>query len=605
MNDKTRKISFYISSIIIIILTLSFTVIISFNFYKSSQNSFEYLYKLTDQFSSKTKLKVENYLLNTNTYLKMISSVNNQNIFKNESLNISLMRSYLKENSYISSLYIANKDGNFLQVRNYPELAVRKVINDKNKFQDIWQYKNKDFQTTKTKIYYNNYDPRKRVWYKNVKKDKIYISTPYIFYSTKELGITISYAKYNNLGEKQFVVAADIDLRSLNKFLKKNALNLNGEILLLSSEKTIISDTSINNIGYITKSIYDNNISSISILAAKKYFSNKKNHSFINNKNKEYVFMVNTLKVGIDTKWYLVILIPKNKILGNVKKALYETVAIYFMILIVFIMISIKISNSISKPIMELSLNIKDLKDLDLNVNINNNSNISEINDAQKSLLSLKNGLSYFSKYMPSDLVKILIKNNEEAKIGGVEKNLSIMFTDIEGFTTISEILKPKDLTEQLAVYFELINKIISKHNGTIDKYIGDAVMAFWGAPNDIKNPVNKSVLAALEIKKELDILNNKWKKENKPQLKTRIGIHYGKAIVGNIGSMQRMNYTIIGDSVNIAARLEAINKDYHTYIMISQDVQTIIKDNFKTEFVDSVKLRGKHNPTNIYTIIS
>jgi adenylate cyclase len=603
MNKNTKKISLHISSIIILILTISFTIILSFNFYKSSNNSFEYLYKLTDQFSSKTTLKVQSYLTNTNTYLKVIAKINERDIFKNESLNITLMHEYLKENSYISSLYIANNNGDFLQVRNYPKLAIRKVTNKHNRFKDTWEYKDKNFKTKKTEIMYNNYDARKRIWYKNVKKDNIFISTPYKFYSTKELGITISYAVYNEFNEKQFVVAADIDLKSLNSFLKENAKILDAQIALVSSTHTIISDTAMTNSKFITKSIYDKEISSLTIKAAIKYLSDKKDNNIIQNNNETYIFTGNDFKVDSNSNWHLIILIPEDKILGNVKKALYETMAISFLILIVFIIISIKIANSISKPIKELSLNIENLKDLDLTTNIDNNSSIREINDAQNSLISLKNGLSYFSKYMPSDLVKILIKNNEQATIGGIQKDLAIMFTDIEGFTTISESLKPEDLTAQLAIYFELINNVITKHNGTIDKYIGDAVMAFWGAPIHIENPIEKSILAAIEIQKELEILNTKWKKENKPQLKTRIGVHYGQAVVGNIGSLQRMNYTIIGDSVNIAARLEGINKNYNTNIMVSQEVQTIIKDNFKTEFIDSIKLKGKNQVTNIYTI--
>ena len=141
------------------------------------------------------------------------------------------------------------------------------------------------------------------------------------------------------------------------------------------------------------------------------------------------------------------------------------------------------------------------------------------------------------------------------------------MFTDIEGFTTISETVTPKELTEQLSQYFELMTRIINKHNGTIDKFIGDAVMAFWGAPLEIDNCMQKTVIAAVEIQKELTVLNAIWESENKPMLKTRIGIHHGKVLVGNIGSLSRMNYTIIGDNVNIAARLEGINKNYNTNI--------------------------------------
>ena len=285
------------------------------------------------------------------------------------------------------------------------------------------------------------------------------------------------------------------------------------------------------------------------------------------------------------------------------EKILYSMLLILPISLILAIIISIFLSKSYTKPIIQLTKDIKELENLNLDININHNASSKEIKIAQDSLQSLKCGLDYFSKYMPLDLVKFLIRNNEQAKIGGTQKKLSIMFTDIENFTTISESTEPTLVTTQLSTYFELLTKIINKNEGTIDKFIGDSVMAFWGAPNEVENKIEKSIKTAIQIQQELNILNKKWESEGKIAFKTRIGIHFGKVIVGNIGSMDRMNYTIIGDNVNIASRLESINKTYNTNIMISEDVNNYIKDKFNTKFIDSIKLKGKNNITNIFTV--
>lgn len=286
------------------------------------------------------------------------------------------------------------------------------------------------------------------------------------------------------------------------------------------------------------------------------------------------------------------------------EKIIYSMLLILPISLIIAIVISIFLSKSYTKPIIQLTNDIKELENLNLNIHISHNASSKEIKIAQDSLQSLKRGLDYFSKYMPLDLVKQLVKNKQQATIGGTEKELAIMFTDIENFTTISESTSPHILTEQLASYFELITKIINENEGTIDKFIGDAVMAFWGAPNNINHKSHKAIKTAINIQKELDILNKKWENEGKSIFNTRIGIHYGKALVGNIGSLNRMNYTAIGDNVNIASRLENINKNYGTRIMISQDMHEEIKNEFRTKFIDSVKLKGKNISTDIYTVI-
>ena len=204
---------------------------------------------------------------------------------------------------------------------------------------------------------------------------------------------------------------------------------------------------------------------------------------------------------------------------------------------------------------------------------------------------------------MPSDLVKILIKSKKEIKIGGSEKNLAIMFTDIESFTTISEKLLTKDLTQYLSEYFDVMEKVISSHEGTIDKYIGDAVMAFWGAPLDIEDPIEKAVRSSLILQEKLLVFNDELFKKVGVRFNTRIGVHYGKTLVGNIGSNDRMNYTIIGDNVNIAARLENINKVYKTKIIISNEVYEKISSKFDIVYLDELALKGKSISTKIYEV--
>jgi len=214
----------------------------------------------------------------------------------------------------------------------------------------------------------------------------------------------------------------------------------------------------------------------------------------------------------------------------------------------------------------------------------------------------MKLGLRALEKYVPSDLVRVLLSQTSEVELGGKIKNLSIMFTDIEGFTSISEQMQPMEITNYLADYLDIMSTIIRKYHGTVDKYIGDAVMAFWGAPLNVDNQELAACDAALLCKQsieELDVMN-----PDRPPFRTRFGINAGEVLVGNIGSNNRFNYTIIGDHVNVASRLEAINKVYGTSIIISRFVWDKVNTVMFTRKLDLVAVKGKSQPIEIYELL-
>lgn len=209
-----------------------------------------------------------------------------------------------------------------------------------------------------------------------------------------------------------------------------------------------------------------------------------------------------------------------------------------------------------------------------------------------------------FSNYISPKLVEELIKKPEMLKLGGEKRELTCFFSDIEGFTSISEKLQPEELVELLNEYLSAMSNIIIENRGTIDKYIGDAIMAIFGAPVISENSAKDACLSAVKYQKRLEML----RKEKNINLFARIGINTGMMIVGNmgcsIGDMKRFDYTVMGDEVNLASRLESINKYYGTYIMISENTYEQIKDDFIVRIVDFVKVKGKEKPVKIYELI-
>jgi class 3 adenylate cyclase len=287
------------------------------------------------------------------------------------------------------------------------------------------------------------------------------------------------------------------------------------------------------------------------------------------------------------------------KYISNYKK---KFTCAFFTLLIIIFPIICWITNMIRRPLNKLRDEILKLKDLDVDEHIDFKSSISEVNDMIDATDKVKTGLRSFSKYVPDKVVKQLISQGKDAKIGGEKEHVTILFSDIEGFTSISENNDTQEVVTALNEYFDIYVHCLEENGATVDKFIGDAVMAFWNAPNKVDNHEFVAVKTALEIVKEIDVLNQKWKSEGKKFIfKTRIGINSGEVIVGNIGSTNRINYTVTGDPVNLASRLEMANKQYNTKILVGENVYNKTKESIDYNYIDTVKVKGKEVYVKVY----
>ncbi len=206
-----------------------------------------------------------------------------------------------------------------------------------------------------------------------------------------------------------------------------------------------------------------------------------------------------------------------------------------------------------------------------------------------------------FSTYLAPAVVKKITESNQMLQLGGENRNITAFFSDLQGFTGISEKLTPVELVDLLNEFLTEMTDIILLHEGTVDKFEGDAIIAFFGAPNFLENHAKTTVTASLQMQIKLKNLRKKWAKENRPLLKMRIGLCSGTAVVGNMGSKTRMDYTMMGDTVNTAARLEGVNKIYGTYILICESTYKASKDKINARKIDYINVVGKKEPVNIY----
>jgi adenylate cyclase len=228
---------------------------------------------------------------------------------------------------------------------------------------------------------------------------------------------------------------------------------------------------------------------------------------------------------------------------------------------------------------------------------------ISEIDGLGMAVVQMSLGLNSFRKYLPGDVVQTLMDQGVVAELGGERRTLTILFMDLEGFTTLSERMGHR-MVPFLGDYLSAMSNNIMRNAGTIDKYIGDAVMAFWGAPHYNENHATDACRAALDCSRAMEAMRAEWARQGHPELRVRIGLNTGRVVVGNIGSNERLNYTVLGDPVNLASRLEGMNKTLGTEILISQNTYELAKYDIIARRMDFVTVKGRDEAVAVYELL-
>lgn len=221
---------------------------------------------------------------------------------------------------------------------------------------------------------------------------------------------------------------------------------------------------------------------------------------------------------------------------------------------------------------------------------------------AQKEKAMIKGA---FAHYVPAKVVDSLIDNPDMLQLGGEEREMTVLFSDVAGFTTISENLTPQELVHLLNMYLTAMTDLVLLNDGIIDKYEGDAIMAEWGAPIHFPDHAFKGVHAAILMQRKLDELRPIWQAEGYPPVTARIGLNTGTMVVGNMGSREVFDYTVMGDAVNLASRLEGANKPYKTNIMISETTYEAVKDKIRCRELDFIQVKGKTVPIRVYEVVN
>lgn len=542
-----------------------------------------------------------------------------------------ILTSFTEQNLYATSVYFGKSDGFFISCGHKSETDTFAASKDKklpqtvqfywktihtenNTRKEIWNYLDQNNNLLEREIINDSkYDPRKRPWYEQAKNERT-VTWADVYYFTgsfKENGITASAPMMDPIKKEQVgVFAIDVGLSKINKLLLDFKATENSNIYIITNSGKIICSTET-----LTKKYDDQNNVLIPSIEESDYIhikhllnsgtddNSEKTLANVHAGDKEYIAQVSDFKLG-SIQWKILNTTPVDDLLTPVKKKRHEIFLWSVIILATSSLIMLLFARKISILISSLSRTASNIENFRLDHSEKIKSSILEIQALSNSMAAMQSSMKSFSKYVPKDLVIKLMKDDALSEITGDMKEISLMFTDIANFTTISEACKPHDLIKQISEYFESLTQIIIDNKGNVDKYIGDAIMSFWGAPDFNPTHPTDACHAALQIQRLLRTKNSDWINLGLPPFATRIGIHTATVIVGNIGSDLRMNYTAIGDDVNLAARLEGLNKYYHTNILISGDTYAKVSGDFLARPLGKVAVKGKDTYTTIYELI-
>lgn len=539
---------------------------------------------------------------------------------------------WISVNDGFTSVDIGLPTGDKYKAERMPDdsISMRSYVRDQKSVRMSWWHRNPGYNSdhnfqNSVKDLTKGYDARTRPWWiAATKAGKTTWTDMYISGLRKQFVYSCVTPVYNDKHDLLAVSSIDINVVSLSEFLGTLNILEHGKAFIINDQRQVIAvpmkdDTDLDQLVrfnptdkdnpyefYPLSDLPDRNIrKSVELFLLRQATDEKvDSFEFTGDNNLRYICRIVDFLYNKTTKFSIGIIIPKDDIMASINKTSQYILSGIGVVILVALFLGLAVSRSMSRSLITLAGEVDRVGRLDLSSDGNVKSHLLEVHKISDAVSAMRNGLRSFKKYVPADLVLQLNKQGKEAVLDGERRELTIFFSDIADFTTISESLPAEELVESLGDYFSGLNGIIQEHQGTLDKYIGDSVMAFWGAPIARDNHAALACAAALACQPFLDALAIQFASVGRPPFNTRFGIHTGEAIVGNIGSESRMNYTIIGDSVNLTSRLEGLNKYYGTRIIISQACLDQLGIQFVTRKLDVVAVKGKAEPTPIYELM-
>jgi adenylate cyclase len=563
------------------------------------------------------------------TVLATTSNVADSNDRSETGRAIPLFKAALQELPQIDSFYAGFENGAWLQVRRTGdltddqrdrlrapksadivinlvrpaaggELPMRRIFQDRQGNEvheiDLWNY---------------GYDARTRPWYwKTMKTDRLYVSEPYLAFSIGAPVITVSAPLR---GKVPGVLAADLKLDTFSEFVQAQRPGPHGTVMifdqvgsliaypdfaeLVASAMTHPSQSQLPTIDEINSGI-------VASVLHKTYKVDNGNGDIRDEQGRDYLFRLTKFALTAQYHASILLLAAKEDFVQNVRKLQFTGLILAILAGAAFVPAVWMFGSRMSHSLNAITTQARKLQTLAEPDPVQVASHIKEIHELGSTVHLAQRAISSFARFVPKEIVRRVVDNSISTTLGGVKQEITLVFTDVQGFTTIAESADPDVLMLQTSRYFSALTEAFLTEGGTVDKFIGDAVMVFWNAPDPQPDHVARACRAVLAAKAAGERLNAAFEAEGLKPFFTRFGIHVGEAVVGNVGSTERMNYTALGNTVNLAARLEGLNKQTGTAVLASEDVYVRVRDQFEFRALDAVIAKGMTKETRIFELV-
>lgn len=613
-----------------LILTLPvFIGVIAFNYLSSEFIARSDSLKRMAQHQSNAADSVENLFREISASVETMASAGHvqPDLFQNISA-LDFLASVARGTPDVLSAYVGlERDGTFLQARAMQEgqqvhgaplpagttFARRWIVPaGDGTSNETYEFLNADKQVTGKSQAASTYDPRKRLWYEVTKAaDRLTISDPDLFATLSLVGFTIAAPIY---WHDQFsgIVAIDLTLDGLSSYLAERRVSPNSVSFILDSHGNIIANSQQRTVSQkIGDALRLPHISEwadqmVGIVYSQREIQDRGAQSyFVQHNGKEYVASLKPIQSVAHKDWQIFVIAPMDDFNAEIKRNNRRMLLIGLGATALQVLIIWLLAQKLSTPLERLVSSVENIRDLrQETVSDLPKTRVREIQMLSSAVETLDTAIRSFASFVPVSLVRDLLKSEQKLEIGGSSRFLTIFFSDIEGFSDLSEKIPSKELVQRVSDYLNIATKSVNREAGTIDKFIGDGVMAFWGAPTVMEDHARRACLAALHIHRAVGDLNAEVQAVGGNPLNVRIGIHSDAVIVGNIGSPERMSYTVLGDGVNIASRLEALNKTYGTNICLSHSVYKEAGDSFCVRPIGDVRVKGRRASITVYELL-
>ena len=458
-----------------------------------------------------------------------------------------------------------------------------------------------------------NYDPRERPWYKlALAASGPILIRPYVTATTKTLAVTLSERLDAHPG---IIAGADILLTTIAEFIAREKVSPGGSAYILDESGTLIihSDpavmdrllaTMLQRSSAVETDLRIDDPVLDNAKAALGGAANDRVAQF-NVGGKPYIGSVSPIRFSSLLEGNtLLIAAPLSDFTGPSEKLLEEGLVISGLLLFAGILVALVVARLITRSLSGLTSEAGRLADLEFEGFPLQHSRIKEINSLAGALEIARDAIRTFALYVPRELVRKIISSSQRLAGAAVRQDVTVLFTDIRDFTTICERHRPEDVVAMLSAYFELMNEGVERNHGTIIQFLGDSIYAMWNAPVNDPLQVVHACRCALDLAAAVEVFNVHQRKAAKPEFITRFGLHTGQAVVGSVGALSRLQYTAMGDTVNVASRLEGINKEFGTTIIVSREVSDRASE-FEFRPLGLWQAKGRSEKIEIFELVA